>query len=74
MKMSLDDELLKGTKDLMQVGGTMARRHFAKPCYTELLVVDQVGIARKRDGGGRDGGTPPSFAELLELRERHFDT
>lgn len=77
--MKIDDDLLKGTKELLQVGGTMARRQFARPCYTELLLIDQTGCERKRGeaapgAGGNDGGGQRSFRELFILRERHFGT
>ena len=37
--MKLDEELLRGTKELLQLGGTAARRAFAKPAFEELRLV-----------------------------------
>mgnify|MGYP007078079451 CR=1 FL=1 len=67
--MKLDDDLLQGTKELIAQGATAARRQFAKPAFTELLLCDQVSASRKRPQQ-EDGGI--SYKELLELRDRHF--
>ena len=67
--MKLDEELLRGTKELLILGGSAARRQFARPCYEELVLVDSLGADRKLSA---KAGV--SFRELLALRERNFGT
>ena len=71
MMMKLDEDLLQGTKELISQGATAARRSFAKPAFTELLLCDQVGVSRKRLRLD-EGGAAPSHKELIKLCERHF--
>ena len=67
--MRLDDDLLKGTKELLAAGSNAARRQLAEPAFTELLFVDQVRASRKRPPDGAGG---LSHTELFALRDRHF--
>ena len=60
--MKLDEELLRGTKELLILGGSAARRQFARPCYEELVLVDSLGSDRKLSA---KAGV--SFRELLAL-------
>ncbi|KOO29811.1 hypothetical protein Ctob_015055, partial [Chrysochromulina tobinii] len=65
----LDEEVLRGTMELLKLGSSAARRHFAKPCYEEMVLIDSLGCDRKL---AATAGV--SFRELLALHNRHFGT